>query len=176
APERVHASVVQRKNLRRISVDFYQVHVAAELESVPPLDPGQVVGPLEAPLHAIFRGERLAPQETEASQVDRRCASTRQIGESVVQPTPRVLETRLVEKVVAKRCRMLRHYGQVAGLLVGGAIPGILPEVLVLRINLNSRDKGRRNAGPKERGIRIVPNVVQLQRPQARPLLRWIVS
>jgi len=67
-----------------------------------------------------------------------------------MQAAARILEAGGVYERLTEDGVVLENTRNVAGLLQGGPRSRVLTEILVLRIDLNSRDQGWRDANTKE--------------------------
>src|ERR1700719_1869861 len=105
-------------------------------------NPGEVVSPLKAPLDSIFGRKRLSPEKREASDVHSRQIPAGKWREAVMQAPPSKLKAEFVEQIAADRRGMLADDGEVARLLLRSTRPGVLPDVLILGIHLDTRDCG----------------------------------
>src|SRR5215471_13679032 len=153
-----------------------QVGVGTEFEGVAAFRPGEVVCDLEAALDAVLSREGLAAKEGKSSDVDGGVAAAGKIGEAVVEAPARELETKFIEEIILERSGVLENGVEIARLLVRRTVARVLTEVLVLRVHLDAGGGRRRNVDAKEGRIGAAPDVVELQRPQARLLLGRIVS
>src|SRR6516165_5548658 len=107
------------------------------------LNPCQIVSPLKTPFNAVLGGKRLSPEERESRDVHGRQISAGKRRKAVVQTSPRVLKAELIKQRAADRRSVLPDDSKVTGLLHRSARTRILPEVLVLGVNLDSCNRGR---------------------------------
>ena len=75
-------------------------------------------------------------------------AAALEIGVPIMQTASRELEAGFVEDLAAYCRKVFPHDCDVAGLLQRGARPGVLPEILVLGIDLDPGNQGRRHIDP----------------------------
>src|ERR1700745_508617 len=104
------------------------------------LNPSEVVSPLEALFDSILGRKRLASEKREASEVHSRQIPAERWRQAVMQAPPRKLKAEFVEQIAADRRGVLADDGEVARLLLRSTRPGVLPEVLILGIHLDSCD------------------------------------
>src|SRR5207237_5174024 len=116
------------------------IEIGTELHGVRALHPGEVVRPLMALLYAVHKREELATEEGHAGNIHRHIAAAGCAREVVTQAAPRILITELVDLVAANGPGVLHRAGSIVIVLHRGARSRILPEVLVLGIDLNTGD------------------------------------
>ena len=88
----------------------------------------------------------------------------------------RELETELVEKRVGHCGCVLGHDGEITSLLLGGAVPCVLAEILVLGVHLDAGDERRCHARSDKGRVVAAPVVIEPQRPEASAFASWVVS
>src|ERR1022692_5299293 len=115
--------------------------------------PGKVIGELVTLLGALNIRVRFATDESEPRNIDRRGAASRSAGEVIEQPAARKLEAQFVHFVVADRPGILRHESEVPVGLIRSAGERVLPEDLILSIDLNSGNRAGAHVGPKTQAI-----------------------
>ncbi len=71
-----------------------------------------------------------------------------------MQAAARILKACRVEKRLTDNRIVLEDPGDIAGLLQRGPRARVLSEILILRIDLNSRDQRRRHADAQKRAVR----------------------
>src|SRR5258708_2742464 len=158
---------IELEDLLLLGTQLNEIGIRTELESVTTAGDGDVVGELEAALDAIDRRVRFAAKVAEARDVHGDVGAARKIGEADMNTAPGVLKAKFVEGGVTEDGVVLKSDIEVAGLVQANARTGVLAENLVLRGGLDAGDKRGRNADANERGISIVPALIEASGPEA---------
>ena len=162
--EVVHAPVVHRKGCGEGQV----IEVDPEFRVMAPNRPGKIIGELVAPFRALNERIGLMAQIRVPDDIHRwTIARIDLLVEKVGQAPARVLETKLIDFVVADRPGVLKEAGHIAVRLLRGPRIRILSEWLVLPIDLNTRHCARADIRPQRYPIAIAQVVIQTQRIEA---------
>ena len=119
--------------MRFLGAQLNEIEVTAHLKSVMAAHEGYVVRKFKAPLDAIHRGVRFAPEVRIPRNIHSDIRAAGKLRKAEVQATASNLRTEFVEGRVADSGVMLKGEAQVAGLVQPGARAGILTEHLILR-------------------------------------------
>ena len=111
-----------------------------------------------------------------AGDIVGREVAAEQIGETIMQTAPRVLEAKFVEEIRSDGGGVLADDRHIAELLSGRTVAGVLTEVLVLRVHLNSGGGVWRHHPANEGRVPGIPNVVQPQRIDAAFIGRGVIA
>ena len=95
----------------------------------------------------------LAAEERKAGDIDCRVRAARAVVIEVGQASPGVLETELIDLVVAESLRVLCNNTPIVIVLRGGARESILPESLVLPVDFDARNATRTDIATQHQAI-----------------------
>src|SRR5438067_10080751 len=131
---------------------------------MPPDGPGEIVTELVPLLGALNVGIWFAAEIGKARDIHRRIRTSRNRSiEKVRQPAAGILETKIVDLVVADYPGFLNHASDITVRLLRGAGISILAKRLVLAADFNSRNRAGTDVGTNGQAMTVVKVVVEAQ-------------